>query len=272
MRICPAPREEVFQLMGRKMGLFSVNSSVVQKQSPFSLGRNSMGLSGNQRHSAQKVTSPSGSLFFFCQQEKYSKISPKELCSPVLPSKYKKEEITSMRGVANHCGGDGKSPCPAHGSHIPFAPDSFVINRAWLIKRGRNNGNILFPPQGRVQRWPHLWRPCQHQLSRCGCLMRDFLRGNSVSGCPSCTSGAVTGQSLPAPVIVNSPSAPLSYRNVLSSLILGEDIWRAMSEHVNQHISCQSACQSARQTAIRAMSTQRFLTFMTSSHHSILLL
>lgn len=54
-----------------------------------------MGLSGNQ----QKVRSPSGSLFSFCQQEKYFKISPKEPCSPVLPSKHKKEEITSAWGA-----------------------------------------------------------------------------------------------------------------------------------------------------------------------------
>lgn len=69
------------------------------------------------------------------------------------------------------CGGDGKSPCPAHGILLPFAPGSFVLKRPWLIKRGRNNGNILFLSQGMVQRLPHLWRPCQHQLPRCGCLM-----------------------------------------------------------------------------------------------------
>lgn len=152
------PQERKFS---RKMGLFSVNSSVAQKQSPFSLGRNSMALSGNRCRSTQKVSSRSGSLFSFCQQEKCFKTSPKEPSTPF-----------QIQKGGNHLNvGSGKSPSPAHGTHVPFAPGSFVIKRSRLIKRGRNNGNIRFPPQGTVQKLPHLWRPRQHQLSQCGCLM-----------------------------------------------------------------------------------------------------
>lgn len=196
-----------------------------------------MGLSGNQHRSTQRsglvleAFSPSASRKSIL---KYPLKSPVPLYS--LPNTKRRK---SPQCGQQCCGGDGKSPCPAHGILVPFAP-GFVLKRPRLIKRGRNNGNILFPSQGTVQRLPHLWRPCQHHLPQCGCLMWDFFRV-ILFGC-SC---AVTGLALPAPISVKSLSAALTYRNVLSSLILG---WRHMESTL----------------AITAISTQKFLTFMTS--------
>lgn len=111
------PQERKFS---RKMGLFSVNSSVAQKQSPFSLGRNSMALSGNRCRSTQKVSSRSGSLFSFCQQEKCFKTSPKEPSTPF-----------QIQKGGNHLNvGSGKSPSPAQ----PMGPTFPLHLGALLLK------------------------------------------------------------------------------------------------------------------------------------------
>lgn len=108
-----APREEVFQLIGKKMGLFSVNSAVAQKQSSSSLGRNLTGLAGSPCRATQKVRSHSGSFSSSSASRKsnlkYPLKNPASLCQDPIPNMRRKSPQPEER-----ChGGNGQCPCPA---------------------------------------------------------------------------------------------------------------------------------------------------------------
>lgn len=106
-------REEVFQLISRKMGLFSVNSATVQKQSSSSLGRNSMGLFGSRCCGMQKVRSHSGSLSSpSASRKNHLKYPLKNSAPPQAPSKYEKEEIASVWGTVLQWGWPISLPSP----------------------------------------------------------------------------------------------------------------------------------------------------------------
>lgn len=87
-------------------------------------------------------------FLLFCQQEKsFLKKSPKEVLLPLHPSCLNTKRKKSSQSGERCCGGDGQRPCLACWPKDPFASDSLVTKRPHLIRRGRNDGFILFPCQ-----------------------------------------------------------------------------------------------------------------------------
>lgn len=146
-----APREEVFQLIGKKMGLFSVNSAVTQKQSSSSLGRNLTGLAGSPCRATQKVRSHSGSFSSSSASRKsnlkYPLKNPASLCQDPIPNMRRKSPQPEERVPW----WEWPMSLPSPG---PFASDSLIIKRPHLIKRGRNNKYVLFPQHTTLKRSP----------------------------------------------------------------------------------------------------------------------
>lgn len=218
-----ALREEVFQLIGRKTGLFLVNSAAEQKQTS-SLGRNLTGLAGSWCHGTQKVRSHSESLCSpSASRKNHLKYPLKNSRSPPPPNpaaKYEKEEIASIWGTALQRGWAISLPSPRDPD--PFASASLVIRRPCLIKRGRNNGYILFPQHHTLQRSSRLWRPTPTLTVAVWPVAYETSLGETtLFRCSSYTFGAADGLDLPVPATLKSPSAPFAYKNVPHSLTLG---------------------------------------------------
>lgn len=119
-------REEVFQLISRKMGLFSVNSAVAQKQSSSSLGRNLTGLAGSLCRSTQKVRSRSGSFSSSSASRKnhlkYPLKNPATLpCQDHIPNMRRRK---SPQPEEQCRGGNGQCPCPAQ---VPLHPTASLL-------------------------------------------------------------------------------------------------------------------------------------------------
>lgn len=152
-----ALREEVFQVIGRKTGLFLVNSAETRKQSSSSLGKNSAGFPGNHCCSTQKVRSPPGSLSSpSASMKNHLKYPLKSPATPHNPFQISKEGNCLSLGNSPVVGMDNLPAQPV--GPRSFASDSLIVKRLHLIKRGRNNGYILFPQHGMLQRSSRLWR------------------------------------------------------------------------------------------------------------------
>lgn len=199
-----------------------------------------MGLAGSWCHGTQKVRSHSESLCSpSASRKNHLKYPLKNSRSPPPPNpaaKYEKEEIASIWGTALQWGWAISLPSPRDPD--PFASASLVIRRPCLIKRGRNNGYILFPQHHTLQRSSRLWRPTPTLTVAVWPVAYETSLGETtLFRCSSYTFGAVDGLDLPVPASLKSSSAPFAYKNVPHSLVKTKGVNSGNNSHVNMKVS-----------------------------------